>query len=159
MKKERLEHLKNNIHKLDIDLETGIVKNRATWSNNKKYLCLKLAGTMFMVHQVIAVAGGLDVEGMTINHKDGNKQNNRIDNLEAISNLENIQHAIANGLRDYENRRVGKGKTHYAYKPWLHDESFKQWIRNEYALGSTYKKLHEKYGISIPWIWQTLKAS
>ena len=38
-------------------------------------------------------------EELTINHKDGNKRNNHISNLEAISNSENIRHAQNNGLR------------------------------------------------------------
>lgn len=35
-----------------------------------------------------------------INHKDGNKQNNRLDNLEIVSRVENQNHAIEHGLND-----------------------------------------------------------
>lgn len=42
-------------------------------------------------------------EGMVINHKDGNKHNNNIENLEIITNIENIHHAWKTGLTNKEN--------------------------------------------------------
>lgn len=38
----------------------------------------------------------------TINHKDGNKQNNHFSNLEAITHSENVRHAINSGLKKYD---------------------------------------------------------
>lgn len=37
--------------------------------------------------------------GLVINHKDGNKLNNAVSNLEAVSESENTQHALRIGLR------------------------------------------------------------
>jgi hypothetical protein len=49
---------------------------------------------------------------MTINHKDGNKSNNRIDNLECISRSENIKHAYNSGLFTTKNYK-SFGKRNY----------------------------------------------
>jgi len=38
-------------------------------------------------------------EGLEVNHKDGDKKNNRIDNLEYVSHMTNMQHCEAKGLR------------------------------------------------------------
>ena len=40
-----------------------------------------------------------DMNQLTVNHIDGNKANNSLDNLEWTSNIENIHHACDNGLR------------------------------------------------------------
>lgn len=51
------------------------------------------------VHQLIAhTILGQPPKGYIINHKDGNKLNNRIENLEYITYSENTQHAYDNGL-------------------------------------------------------------
>lgn len=49
------------------------------------------------VHRLIAIAF-LGYSDKDVNHKDGNKLNNHIDNLEFVSKKENSQHAIKNGL-------------------------------------------------------------
>jgi hypothetical protein len=52
------------------------------------------------IHSLVAEAFiGPRSTGVTINHKDGNKLNNHVDNLEYISRLENLKHAWANGRK------------------------------------------------------------
>ena len=66
------------------------------------------------VHKLVALAFIENEDNLPqINHKDGNKQNNCVDNLEWISNYNNIQHAIKNGLinqklRKENMRKIGK---------------------------------------------------
>ena len=59
--------------------------------NNKKRIEL--------IHRLVAGAFlGTCPSNKEVNHKDGNKKNNCIDNLEYITQLENITHAIKLGL-------------------------------------------------------------
>lgn len=44
-------------------------------------------------------------KGVVVNHKDGNKKNNCAENLEWVTNSENQQHALRNGLR-HDNKKV-----------------------------------------------------
>lgn len=55
------------------------------------------------VHRMVALAFIPNPLNLPqVNHIDGNKQNNKIDNLEWISNLENMRHAWKTGLRNKE---------------------------------------------------------
>lgn len=76
------------------------------WSNNKRRSCC--------VHRLLALAF---IDNPTlerdVNHKDGNKTNNRLDNLEWVSHRENTLHAINIGLfspsftkRTYNRKRI-----------------------------------------------------
>ena len=66
------------------------------------YLVVNLAdsGKVFQrkIHRLVAEAflGRLDLQ---VNHKDLNKINNNIDNLEYVSNYENSLHAFKNGIK------------------------------------------------------------
>ena len=51
------------------------------------------------VHRMVAEAFIPNPNNYTdVNHKDGNKQNNHISNLEWVSHSQNIYHALENGL-------------------------------------------------------------
>ncbi len=69
---------------------------RVVLSHNAKHTYIKIH--TLVVKQFI---GDIDIEnGFVVNHIDGNKHNNNVENLEIITNLENIQHAWNNGLID-----------------------------------------------------------
>lgn len=61
------------------------------WKNGKSKDCLvaRIVATTFL---------GFPPEGFTVNHIDGNRLNNHIDNLEWLSLADNIRHGFATGL-------------------------------------------------------------
>lgn len=70
---------------------------------NSGYLSVKLKekgeGKNWLVHRIVAhVFLGECPKGKQINHKDGNKLNNHLSNLEYVTQSENIRHAKKNGL-------------------------------------------------------------
>jgi DNA-binding XRE family transcriptional regulator len=92
--------------KLIADTETGVVVNARSkgtgWMTEKGYLRMEFRknGKRYSpkVHQVVAIAGGINPVGLTINHLNGIKTDNRLCNLEAITSEENIAHAVRTGL-------------------------------------------------------------
>ncbi len=64
------------------------------------YRCISLAGgAQRTVHSLVAAAFiGPRPCGYDINHKDGDKTNNQLENLEYVTRSSNMRHAIATGL-------------------------------------------------------------
>jgi hypothetical protein len=63
------------------------------------YYRIALDGKTNLVHSLMAKTFlGKKDDGTVVNHKDGNKSNNKLDNLEVITQSENVQHAYDNGL-------------------------------------------------------------
>lgn len=84
----------------------GHVRNKKTkrvlheFVGKDGYLRTQFDGKSRTVHRVIAnVFIPKDPNRDFINHKDGNKQNNSVDNLEWCTRSENIKHAYEHNLR------------------------------------------------------------
>lgn len=72
-----------------------------TFSNDYKFVCLRKDGVNqnHSIHRLVARAFLLNPENLPeVNHIDGNKQNNRVENLEWCDRKRNLQHAIEIGL-------------------------------------------------------------
>ena len=68
-------------------------------TNGKGYLRIKIENKLEFVHRLVAEKYIPNPENKPqVNHKDGNKLNNCVDNLEWVTNLENRQHAISHNL-------------------------------------------------------------
>ena len=90
-------------------------------SGIEKYIPIKLAphgyyrccfyGGRYYIHRLVAEYFLLDYDPQKqVNHKDGDKTNNRVDNLECISAKENMQHASKIGklYRHRHNNKIKK---------------------------------------------------
>lgn len=110
MNADRLAILENVVGRWSVDLDLGTVTGRRGVQGHltpKGYLMITTSykegkvhkKCWFFVHEIIAYCGGLDILNLTINHKNGNKLDNRLSNLEAITNSANMRHANEIGLR------------------------------------------------------------
>ena len=134
----------------------GRVKRRErvlkAWPTRCGYLLVRLyKNGLFQdwsVHRLVysTFHKGLGI-GKEINHKDGNKRNNRIENLEQVTRSENIKHAFKLGLNVAQ-----RGEKHKLAK--LTEQDIKE-IRA--AEGTTQRDLAKKYGVSQPLIGNILR--
>ena len=89
--------LTNNWYKLRQVLDKGVGYYLVTLVNSKT----KRRKNQF-IHRLLAQAFIPNPENKSqVNHKDGNKQNNSLDNLEWVTSRENSQHAVDMGLTTY----------------------------------------------------------
>lgn len=104
------------------------------------------------VHRLVTQAFLRPVIGKTeVNHKDADKANNNLSNLEWSTRLENMQHCDSLGLRSF-----ASGEDHGMSK-LNHDTVLK--MRAMYSSGNySYPKLSRIFGISLSSAQRTVKA-
>jgi hypothetical protein len=97
--------------------------------------------TTFKVHRLVAqLFVSNDLNKPMVNHKDGNKKNNNFENLEWMTNSENVQHAFDKGLikakRLHESPRSKQTKEGIEFMCFLRD------------LGMSYQSIANEVGVS-----------
>lgn len=128
--------------------EERILKSR---KNRRGYLYINLCSNgkykSHSIHRLVATAF-LGISDMTVNHKDGNKTNNNIQNLEWLYLDENKKHAQLNNLipRGERNQR-SKLKNKQVFE-----------IRKLRESGLPYYKIGERYGVSRICIMDIIKG-
>ena len=90
-KKHGVRHWKNRILKERIDKKNRMLSVNL-YKNGK--------GKSFLIHRLVAqeFLGFPENKSMTVNHKDGDRLNNKLENLEWLSLKDNIKHGFENGL-------------------------------------------------------------
>ena len=140
---------KKTLDKYEVSTD-GRIRNENTNREIKQfvgsdgYLRTQIAGKTRLVHRIVADAYISKCPGKDfINHKDGNKANNSVDNLEWVTRSENLSHAYSHDLRERPfGTKNGRNK--------LSDDQV-DFVRNNYIPGdSEYgaKALAEKFGVA-----------
>lgn len=137
----RLKNIKTQyIYKLNV-LNTGYCSVRTTVGKEKIHI---------IIHKAVAYTFLGNPNNLPeVNHKDGNKENNHVDNLEFCTSHENQQHKYDTGLFDVNKI---KGENNGASKLTWNDIEY---IRTNYKKGSKEFGAHamsRKYSVSHPTI-------
>jgi len=117
----------------------------------------------FKVHRIVAevYVPGMK-EGLQVNHIDGNKLNNNADNLEWVTNRQNIVHAYSNGLtkgttgkrKNTENFK--RGKENHATKLTEKDVILARTMRNRDNI--SLQSIADYFGVNRKTITHAIKG-
>lgn len=138
-------------------VERDVLRKDGIWQHCKSYILIPFQGTTcnylsiqlcknnvtkkFLIHRLVAIAflGLVRGYGLEVNHKDGNRHNNRLDNLELVSHQENIDHSIAHNLKnDYGEKSTNAKLTNKQASE----------IRDKWMKGMLQVDLAEMYGVA-----------
>lgn len=123
------------------------------------YYELNLGGGRYrekwLLHRLVATVWIDNPDGLeTVNHKNGNKADNSVENLEWMSRSDNIKQGFEDGLFD-------KNQLHRSYFAWKQNHTvinpaIKVGIKSDYEKGIKPAELAEKYQLPIKYIYNCL---
>lgn len=145
----RKQQIKNAIGDVVLNFKEKIL--RQTF-NQLGYLRIGLSingiNKSFPVHRLIALTFIPNPENKkTVNHKDGNKANNNVENLEWSTQKENVQHAFLTGL-------VKRKSGDKCYQSKFTNQQAKE-VRES---NKSVKELAKEYGVYISTIYKIKKG-
>lgn len=135
---------------------TGKMKllNKSSQSKYKRIGLRTVDGRkqMFQFHRLVMMAfnPANNMEKLQVNHIDGNKENNALENLEWTTPLENTRHAIEHGLRARQS-----GEHNPASKLTWEDVRS---IRLLSQANVSYKEIAQKFNTSCSYVYQIVRG-
>ena len=127
--------------------------------DRKGYLVVILCGNgrraTRRVHQLVATAFLWPRDGLEVNHIDGNKANNRLDNLELVTRSENCLHAYRTGLTAPRAAALQVGEQHPSAK--LCEDSVRE-IRTLSASGMSQGVIGKRMGVGPTAVGNVLRG-
>lgn len=97
------------------------------------------------VHKIVATTFIPNILNLPqVNHKDGNKLNNNVENLEWCTDIENKHHAINNGLVDLKKREEHMRKIGKSLKGHITRYGMTENIKNK--LNTQFESMEYKIG-------------
>lgn len=129
----------------------GFTLKRPSLNKQRKYLYLRTTNKNFILHRLVASAFIPNPDNKPeVNHKDGNKLNNHLSNLEWVTSRENINHAIKSGAM----RQMKKNEGNLKYTQEQINEVYNLAIE-----GMTYAKAGSVHGMPYSTVAHLMRGS
>ena len=141
--------LKATLDTIDVTKDGKVYFNgreKGVYKETNGYLRTNINNKKYLLHRLVAMKHIPNPENKPqVNHINGIKSDNRVENLEWVTVSENVKHSYNTGLKHGKARR---GLTA--------EQTLK--VRSEYEKGdTTYKKLSEQYGVGSSTIRRVIK--
>jgi hypothetical protein len=139
---------RGNVRRVVVSNFVKVVRPLQPYKEKIGYLRVDIHKKSWRVHVLVAKEFIANPESLRdINHKDGNKKNNILSNLERVSHRDNIKHAVSLGLHSFSNGELN-------IRAKLSKSQVLE-IRRTYQRNSP--QLAKKFGVSKNQIMQIVK--